>query len=158
MLSSFKKIISKTPDLNEVQQNVFDTVQSLQSTNLFTRFDFNNANSISNNVLTSLGVFKLDPGEYSIFVQATVFVPSSSFPTSIRASLNIQKVNTSVDLFEDVEIGVNQAVGRSFYQRMELLTSNGDSFQLNGRINAAGGTVTSRNLQNISITAFRRFL
>jgi hypothetical protein len=158
MLQSFRKLISKTPDLNEVQQNVFDTVQGLQGTDLFTRFEFENKTGLSDNVFTSLGNFKLEPGNYLIEVESGAQVAFSGAPTLATAALTLRYVNSSEDLFPLFSDGINQAFCQKIYKRSVQLTVTNTTIEFFGKIDVNGGTVTSRNLLFPSVTAFRRFL
>lgn len=157
MLQSFRKLISKTPDLNEVQQNVFDTVQSLQTTPLWSRFQFETKDGLADNVEVSLGTFQLDPGEYSLFIQSGIQCTFPSVPSSIRGFLMLEEVSSGQEVVDSFSIGVDVNIGRGIYLREFLLSTKGQTYELIGKI-ATNGTITSRNLVNPSVTAFRRFL
>lgn len=158
MIQSFKKLITTDPILNDVQQNVFDTVTEIQKTSLFTRFEFDDVSGITNNSEITLGIFKLEAGEYLIQLEAGFNVEWSVGPTNIQAYLKPYNAGTSSAVYDPFVIGVSTSLGQTWFNQSFVFKTNGSSVQLKGLINVTGGTITSRDIQSISVTAMRRFI
>lgn len=158
MLRNFKKLITSDPQLVEVQQNVYETVTDLQATRFVEEYEFEDRDGIANNTEVALGLIQLPEGEYILQVQANVNVVVSS-PTFVSCYLSLNNVTENVLIGSRHQIGVGR-VGtndyQSVYAKMEAVVSKPTNVQVLGLINVSGGTVTSRNIRDVRLRAFRR--
>lgn len=156
MLKAFRKLISQTPDLNEVQQNVFDTVKEIQETNLVQVYNFDAIEAIENNIYVPIGTpIVLSEGNYILEFGGLGLVSVSSAPTYANVSLAVYEIQSpssylNMDSVTGLVLSATNSYRGETYDCIEYNTA-GSKIQLAGRVQVSGGTVTDRNI-------FRPFL
>lgn len=164
MLKSFKKLISKdNPELNEVQQNIFDTVTELQQTSVCKYVMYDDKLAIASAVDTVLGEpFYLEEGNYVIQYGGILVISYSSQPSPRQGYLFLNRLSNPSELLTPKRyIGLPDMSGvlrrGPFIETIEF-NSKGESLQLFANILTTGGTVDSRDVFNPYICAWRKSL
>lgn len=162
MLQSFKKLLTSDPILNDVQQNVFDTVTEIQKTSFVELTKFSAVDGISNNSWTQIGdVMTLSEGEYALEVGATFDVRYSSLPTYTNGALRVLKASSLENLTDALAVAVPIAATgflRAFTCENIIIKTPGIKLILQANIDCSGGTVSSRNVRNAYFKVQRRFV
>ena len=163
MIKSFKKLISETKDLNDVQQNVFDTVTEIQSANRYEFFSFDDSLLLSSNVDTAIGApFFLAEGEYCIEYGGILVISYTSEPSTRQGFIYLNRLsNTSEQLITARYVGLadmGSTLRRSPFQESINFKSKGERLQLYANILTTGGTVSSRDVFNPYVKAIRKVI
>ena len=161
MIKSFKKLISDTPDLNDVQQNVFDTIKEIQSIEMIQQYNFDAALAIADNSWVQLGdIVSVSEGNYSIDFGALGRVNFSSAPTYTNMSVrivNLNDLNIALNSVNSSPLVLNSTGNNrgNYFDSISFNTS-GARLVLQGQVEASGGTVTDRNIYRPFLKIQRR--
>lgn len=160
MLESFNKIQSSTPDLNDVQENVFNTVRQLQSLPLIENYSFEDR-VVPNATETNLGIIQVPRGEFVLHIDAVAQVRFSGLPTFAAAYIMLKNVSKNEDINEIASVNLGRISSTLLQDRFVTqipFTSNNSNVQALGWINVSGGTVIERRFIQVNLFAHRRTL
>ena len=163
MLSLFKKIIAKDPELTEVQQNVEDVVQGIKAIDFANFYEAGGVEDIPNATETLInGPILIPAGEYICSIGAFFQVTYGGNPSQVDAHLNIVKGTQAGNHFLDDRTFVlssdHGSFSSQFVERTFILNTTGELFNLDCEINVVGGSGVTRNVLDSYIKTVRRFI
>lgn len=162
MLSLFKKVITKVSELNEVQQNVFDTIQEIKSIDFCNLISVGSATGLASGTETTVGdPFVIANGDYVAEVEAYFNVTFSGVPTQIQYDVNLYYFNdqaTPITTQSGVLVDPSGSQSSFYVRKSALVNSVGNKFIVRATITTTGGTVTSRDVPEVQVKTFRRFI
>lgn len=160
ILKSFQKVQTQSPELNEVQDNVFDVVTEIQNRPLILNYEFDDQTGLANDTFSLLGTFRLPDGEYLVTLQADFVGRAASGGVTGSCGFELRTVNgTTIHGANNVGIPrVDPTLSQTRLVTSAIVTSLNNSLNLFGKVDINVGTATSRDVLNIQVFAQRRNL